>query len=113
MVSDGPYGPSILYSDGSTEPVPAEDIEPPPLTGDLNFEPNRTGFEVWFSERIVRDHEDLIEDFMAWLLEEPEVVSVNDDTVGAVTVLGLLSVSLETNVTAWWATRVEGLEVGR
>ena len=27
MIADGPQGPSILYSDGTTEPVPGEDLE--------------------------------------------------------------------------------------
>ena len=28
MMSDGPFGRSILYSDGTTEPVSADDAEP-------------------------------------------------------------------------------------
>jgi len=28
MVSDGPYGQTILYSDGTTAPVPAKDVDP-------------------------------------------------------------------------------------
>ena len=63
MVSEGPQGKSILFSDGSTERVPSEDVEPPPLVGDINFEETRAGFEVWFSPRLVQDHYELIEDF--------------------------------------------------
>ena len=63
MVSDGPQGPSILYSDATTEPVPSEDVEPRPLIGDINFEETRAGFEVWFSPRLVQDLNELIEDF--------------------------------------------------
>ena len=109
MVSDGPYGPSILYSDGTTEHLPVEDVEPPPLVGDLNFELTRAGFEVWVSERIVRDHEDLIDDFQDWLLEQPEVVSTDDDTIGLVMVRGLLDETLKVAVVDWWSARVEGL----
>ena len=38
MISEGPYGHSILYSDGTTEPVPADDAEPPPLNGHFGSE---------------------------------------------------------------------------
>jgi|SRR5664279_3368051 len=112
MASHGPYGPAILFSDGTTEPVPADDVEPPPLTGDITFELNRRGFEVWFSVRIVREHQDLIEDFQDWLLGQPDVVSGDDDTLGAVFVLGVLDEALRTGVIAWWASRIEGLEFG-
>ena len=112
MISDGPYGPSILYSDGSTEHLPVEDAEPPPLVADITFESNRRGFEVWFSQRIMRDHEGLIEVFQNWLLKQPEVVAIDDDTVGAVIILGEFSESLKTDVIAWWAAWVEGLDGG-
>ena len=108
MISNGPYGKSILYSDGTTEHVPVEDVEPPPLIGDINFEETRAGFEVWISERMVQDHEDLIEEFIHWLLEQPEVVSTDDDTVGVVQVLGVLDHDLRSAVRAWWASRLEG-----
>jgi|SRR5664279_872895 len=88
-------------------------ISPPPLVGDINFELNRTGFEVWFSERIVRDHEDLIENFTDWLRQQPQVVSVVHDDLKFVMVGGVLSEGLRVNVTAWWASRVDGLIIGR
>lgn len=112
MVSQGPYGESILYSDGSTEPVSCEEVEPPPLVADITIEETRAGFEVWLSERVVRDHGDLIETFMVWLREQAEVVLIDDDTVSVVQVKGVLSKELGANVTAWWASRVDSLEVG-
>jgi len=112
IVSDGPYGPSILFSDGSTEPVPSEDVAPPPLVGDINFEETRAGFEVWFSQRLVQDHHDLIEDFTDWLLEQPEIVRVVYDTIGIVQVKGVLSEPLRATVKDWWASRVEALNFG-
>jgi hypothetical protein len=112
MVSDGPQGPSILYSDGSTEPVPSDDVEPPPLFADISFEETRAGFEVWLSERIVRDHDGLIEGFTDWLREQPEVALTDDDTLGVVQVKGALSEDLRTDMTAWWASRAKSLELG-
>ena|SRR5665213_499837 len=110
MISGGPYGESILYTDGSTEPVPTEDVESPPLVGDINIEETRAGFEVWLSDRIVQNHESVIEDFFVWLLQQPEIVSVDDDTVGVVQVKGVLSDALRIEATAWWASRVRGLD---
>jgi len=112
MVSEGPYGESVLSSDATTESVPSEDVAPPPPVGDITFEETRAGIEVWLSERIVRDHGSLIEGFMDWLREQPEVVSTDDDTPGVVQVKGALSEGLRTDVTAWWASRATGLELG-
>src|SRR5665213_4342635 len=112
MVSEGPYGDSILYTDGSTEPVPSEDVAPPPLVGDLTFEETRVGFEVWFSERLIQDHNDLIEIFTTWLLEQPEIVSVVHDDPEVVMVGGVLSEALRANVKDWWTSRVGSLKLG-
>jgi len=84
MISDGPQGPSILFTDGSTESVPSEDAEPPPLVGDVTFEETRAGFEVWLSERLVHGYVELIEGFVNWLREQPEVVSVLHDDLEVV-----------------------------
>jgi len=84
-------------------------VAPPPLVADIAFEETRAGFEVWLSERIVQDHDDLIEDFQDWLREQPEVVSVDDDTVGVIRVLGVLDDALRADGTGWWASRVVGL----
>ena len=111
MVSDGPQGASILFTDGSTELVPGEDLEPPPILVDIFFEETRAGFEVWLSEGIVQDHEDLIQEFQDWLLEQPEVVSTDDDTLGVVRVLGGLDDALRATVGAWWAHRVRTLRL--
>jgi len=108
MIADGPQGASILFSDGSTEPVPGDDEEPPPILVDIFIEETRAGFEVWISERMVQDHEYLIDEFQEWLLEQPEVVSTDDDTVGVVQVLGVLDHDLRSAVRAWWASRLEG-----
>ena len=112
MISEGPYGGSILYSDGSTEPVPSEDVPPPPLVGDINFEETGAGFEVWLSDRIVRDHEDLLDAFGDWLLEQPEIVRVVHDGDNIVMVGGVLSEPLRTTVKEWWASRVGRLKLG-
>ena len=111
MISDGPQGPSILYSDGSTEHVHVEDVAPPPITVDIFIEETWAGFEVWLGERIVKDHDNLIDEFLEWLREQPGVVSTDDDTIGVVRVLGVLDDALKAAVGAWWASRVEGLDV--
>ena len=64
------------------------------------------------SEGIVRDNGSLIEGFIDWLRGQPEVVSIDDDTVGVIQVTGVLSESLRTDVAAWWAFQVGGLELG-
>jgi len=112
MVSEGPYGDSILYVDGSTEPVPSEDVAPTPLVGDINFEETSVGFEVWFSQQLVQDHHDLIEDFTNWLLEQPEIVRVVHDGDNIVMIGGVLSEPLRTTVKDWWASRVGRLKLG-
>ena len=111
MISDGPQGPSILYTDGSTEPVPSEDIAPPPLVDDLTIEETRTGFEVWFSDRIVYEHGELMEAFTGFLLEDPEVVSVVHDDPAVVMVGGPLTEALRATVTTWWTSRVRSLKL--
>jgi len=111
MISDGPYGPTVLYSDGSTEHLLVDDVEPPALVADITFEESRVGFEVWFSERLVHDHIELIEVFTDWLREQPEVISVVHDDLEVVMVGGPLSKPLKAAVSAWWASRVGGVEV--
>jgi hypothetical protein len=110
LVSDGPQGPSILYDDGSTEAFPVKDVEPPPLTGDIAFEETRMGFEVWYSVRSAREHQDSIEKSAEWLLERPEVVGVLHDDDQVVQVTGKLDDALKTDLMAWWSHRVERLE---
>ncbi len=49
VIADGIDGPTIIYTDGTSEFFPADpkDLPGPPQTGDINFEDRTGGFEVW------------------------------------------------------------------
>ena len=49
VIADGIDGPTIIYTDGTSEFFPADpkDLPAPPQTGDINFEDRTGGFEVW------------------------------------------------------------------
>jgi len=49
---------------------------------------------------------------MEWLLQQPEIVSVDDDTIGVVQVKGVLSEALRTTMNEWWASRMGRLDSG-
>ena len=112
MLSDGPQGPSILYSDGTTEHFPVRDEEPPPLVADISFEETHRGFEVWFAARLAREHQDLVEEFARWLLGRPEVLGVVHDDDQVVQATGVLDDDLKHDVGAWWTGRVDSLRLG-
>jgi hypothetical protein len=43
---------------------------PPPLKGDINFEETPGGFEIWYSDRIATEHQDLVNQSADYLEDE-------------------------------------------
>ncbi|HZM54310.1 MAG TPA: hypothetical protein VFC03_04720 [Acidimicrobiales bacterium] len=78
VIADGIDGPTIIYTDGTSEFFPADPKDPPapPQTGDINFEDPTSGFEVWHLDRIAMDHEDLVDASAQWSREQPGFVCV-------------------------------------
>jgi hypothetical protein len=49
---------------------------PPPLVGDINFEETPGGFEVWYSDRIANEHQDLVDQSADWLEDQLGVLNL-------------------------------------
>ena len=114
IITDGIDGPAI-DTDGTSEhiPVDPDDGPPPPLAADVAFEDRPGGFEAWFSERIARDHLDLAEASVRWLEVQPGVQGVLYEDPVVLMVDGRWNEGLKSELRAWWAERVEGLDLGQ
>ncbi len=110
--------PPAIVSTTSTTPaeMPSdvadpEDLPPPPLSGDVNFEERRGGGEVWYSDWLARDHEDLVEESAAWLEQQPGVERVIHDDLVVLMVDGRWDAELRRALKVWWNERMPGLDL--
>jgi hypothetical protein len=88
------------------------DLPPPPLKGDVNFELNTGGFEVWCSDRLGSDYPELVDQSADYL--EDELGLVNLGQVGHKYLIadGFLTDTIKNGLVAWWSERVEDLDLG-
>jgi hypothetical protein len=75
--------------------------------GDLNFVPWRNGFEIWYSARVAREYEYLVEASALWLLEQPGVDLVSIEGPELHVVSGHFDDELQGGLRAWWVERVD------
>jgi hypothetical protein len=80
---------------------------PPRKPGDLNFVPWQSGFEIWYSSRIAREYQYLVEASAQWLLDQPGVDLVSIEGPELIVVTGSLDDEQQRDLRAWWIERVD------
>jgi len=90
-----------------------EDLPAPPLhRPDVRFETSPGSYEVRFSDRIAREHADLVDQFADWMEEEVGAVNLGQIDHEAVLADGVLGAQLQQDIVGWWAARVRDFDPG-
>lgn len=84
---------------------------PPPLVGDITFEEYPGGFEIWYSNRISEEHQDWVDASADWLELQPGVGDIGQIEHRILIVDRQLDDELKNGLIAFWAERVEDLEL--
>jgi hypothetical protein len=111
MIADGLDGPTIFFTDGTSEHIPVDSDRPPALAHDITFEDRPGGFEVWFSDRIAYEHEGEVDAFVGWLEAHPDIVGVLFEDPVVVMVDGRWDDDLRSEIGAWWNDHLDGIDI--
>jgi hypothetical protein len=84
----------------------------PSLVGDITFEETPGGFEIWHSDRIANDHPDLVDESADWLEDRLGVLNLGQIDYKVLVADGVLTDEIRIGLKAWWAQRVEDLDLG-
>jgi hypothetical protein len=87
-----------------------QDPPPPPLNGDLTFEPKGGGCDIFHRAWIAADHEDFIDASAEWLRDQPGVDQIVHDDIAILLVKGVVDDCLQRALRTWWAEKLEGLD---
>jgi hypothetical protein len=77
----------------------------------VTFEDRPGGFEVWFSERIARDHSDLAEASVRWLKVQPGVQGVLYEDPVVLMVDGHWNEDPKSELRAWWSVHLDWIDI--
>jgi hypothetical protein len=83
----------------------------PPLKGDITFENLPAGYEVWYSDRIERDHPDLVDQSADFLEDDVGVLNLGQVDHRLLIADGILTDEIRNGLVAWWAARVSDLNI--
>jgi hypothetical protein len=83
----------------------------PPLVDDVTFEVIPGGYEVWYSDRLERDHADLVDQSADFLEDQLGVVNLGQIDHRVLIADGVLSDRVRDGLTAWWRERITDLRV--
>ena len=72
-----------------------------------------SGYEIWYSERISNDFHDLVDQSADWLEDHLGVVNLGQIDHKILMADGPLTDELKSGLIAWWAERVEDLDLGQ
>lgn len=86
--------------------------EPPPLVGDITFEETPTGYEVWYSDRIANEYQDLVDQSADWLENEMGVLNLGQIDHKILMADGVLTDEIGSGLIDWWSVRVNDLDIG-
>jgi hypothetical protein len=84
---------------------------PPSFVGDINFEETPTGYEVWYSDRLASEHQDLVDQSADWLENEMGVINLGQIDYKILLADGPLTDEIRDGLIAWWAERVHDLDL--
>jgi hypothetical protein len=85
---------------------------PPPLAGDINFEINTAGFEIWYSDRLATDYPELVDQSADYLEDELGLVNLGQVDHRYLIADGPLTDEVKNSLIAWWSERVEDQDLG-
>ena len=85
---------------------------PPPPTHDVNFEVRPGDYEIWFSDRIADHHAELVDQFADWLDDDVGALNLGQIEHRRVLADGVLGDELRLEIVAWWAARLDDLDLG-
>ena len=83
----------------------------PPLVGDITFETTARGFEIFYSDRISNEQQDLVNQSADWLEGEMGVLNLGQIEHKILMADGVLTDEIKDGLTAWWAERVKDLDL--
>jgi hypothetical protein len=86
--------------------------DPPPLKGEITFEEMPGGFEVWYSDRIERDHADLVDQSADFLEDELGVLNLGQVDHRMLIADGALTDAVKDRLISWWRKRIEDFDLG-
>lgn len=88
-----------------------EGDRPGRFNGDIKFVETPGGFEVWYSDRIVNDHRDLVDASADWLEDKIGVMNLGQINHQILIADGLITDKITTGLVAWWFERIGDLDV--
>jgi hypothetical protein len=84
---------------------------PPALSQDITFKVIPGGFEIWYSERISSEYQELVDQSADFLEDEMGVLNLGLVDHQVLMADGPLSDEVKVGLEAWWAERVEDLDL--
>jgi hypothetical protein len=70
------------------------------------------GFEIWYSDRIAAEHQDLVGQSADWLEDQLGVFNLGEIDDKILMADGLLTDEIRNGLITWWRERVENLDLG-
>ncbi len=78
---------------------------------DINVVESPGGFEIWYSDRLARDHQDLVDQSADWLEDQLGVLNLGQIDFNVLIADGLLTDEVKSGLAAWWDARVDDLKL--
>ncbi len=78
---------------------------------DLRFEATAGGFEVHYSDRLVAEYRELVDESADWLEDQLGVCNLGQVDDKVLLADGHLTEAIERGLTDWWRSRVSDLEL--
>jgi hypothetical protein len=76
------------------------------------FETDPSGFEVWYSDRIATEDQHLVDQSADYLEDQLGVRDLGQTNYKILMAEGVLTDEVKEGLIAWWAARVEDLQLG-
>jgi hypothetical protein len=83
----------------------------PPLLGDISFEVTPGGFEIYYSDRLADEYREVVDQSADWLENEMGVLNLGQIDHKILLADGVLTDQIKKGLIAWWAERVEDLNL--
>jgi hypothetical protein len=81
------------------------------LRFDINFVESPGGFEIWYSDRLARDYQELVDQSADWLEDQLGVLNLGQIDFNVLIADGLPTDEVKSGLAAWWRARVDDLKL--
>jgi hypothetical protein len=78
---------------------------------DVNFVESPGGFEIWYSDRLGRDYQELVDQSADWLEDQLGVLNLGQIDFNVLIADGRLTDEVKSGLAAWWRVRVDDLKL--